>query len=394
MFSDLGIVQNIIQSKRGAEKFYIDTAWSIQVIRGGVICILILLISFLLDYFNSIALFSDKSVYSDPELPLLLAVMSITGLIAGFNSLNIALQNRNLKLKKIVIIEVVSQLMGLIIMIVLAWYYRNIWSLVFGTIISAIVKMALSHHHTFGAKANFAWDKEAVREIFHFGKWIFGSSIFTFLSAQGDRLLLGGLISPRELGIYTIAFFLAMAFKEVIRKVMTSVFYPALSEVVRTRRSELKAIYYQMRQKLDIVVMLGVGLMATCGHLIIEFLYDDRYSNAGWMLEILSLSFVFLGTTMAGVVLMALGNSKSIMVMTAASTLFLFVSLPVAFHFWGLYGAVVAIALKSLIEIPIIFYMMKQYDLLSWFDEFKMWPILLITYTAGHYFSLYIASVI
>jgi O-antigen/teichoic acid export membrane protein len=390
MFSDLGITQNIIQSKKSTDKSYLNTAWSIQVLRGGVIFLFMLLISWFVYYGGTTGLFAAQSVYADPVLPFLLAVMSISGLIAGFNSLNIAVHNRELQLKNIVVIELISQGLGLICMIGLAWYFQNVWSLVFGTIVSALIKMCLSHHGMFGARAKFMWDKTAASEIFHFGKWIFGSSIFTFFAGQGDRILLGGLLTPAELGIYTIAYFLAMAFKEVVRKVMSSVLYPALSEVARTRPTELKAIYYQIRKKLDVAVMVVVGLMASSGHYIIYFLYDERYTEAGWMLEVLSLSILFLGTTMAGVVLMALGNTKSIMVMTAASTLFLFVSVPIAFHYWLLEGAVIAIALNALVEIPIIFYMMKQYKLLSWFCEFRMWPLFFISYAFGHYASAWL----
>ncbi len=387
MFSDLGIAQNIIQSKKTGDARYLNTAWTVQVLRGVVIFVLMLMISGSILLANQAGLFPVLSVYADPLLPALLAVMSISGLIAGFNSLNIAVHNRELQLKNIVAIELLSQALGLIAMIGLAWYYQNVWSLVFGTLCSAFIKMAFSHHVYFGALPKFMWDKPSVKEVFHFGKWIFGSSIFTFFAGQGDRILLGGLVTSAELGVYTIAFFLAMAFKEIVRKVMSSVFYPALSEVARTRPDELKTIYYRIRQKLDIAVMIVVGLMASSGHYIIAFLYDDRYIEAGWMLEILSLSILFLGTTMAGVVLMALGNTKSIMMMTATSTLFLFVSVPVAFHFWGMQGAVAAIALNALVEIPIIFYMMRRYQLLSWFNEFRMWPLFFISYFIGNHLS-------
>jgi O-antigen/teichoic acid export membrane protein len=387
MFSDLGITQNIIQSKKSGDKKYLNTAWSIQVLRGVVIFFLMLSISWLVYYSNTLGFFSAQSVYADPLLPVLLAVMSIAGLISGFNSLNLAVHNRELELKNIVLVELISQVLGLVFMIALALYYKNIWSLVFGTLLSFFIKVVLSHHRAFGDKAKFMWDATAAREIFHFGKWIFGSSIFTFFAGRGDRILLGGLISPAELGVYSIAFFLATAFKEIVRKVMSSVFYPALSEVARTRPNDLQEVYYRIRKKLDTAVMVVVGLMASCGNLVITFLYDERYVQAGWMLEILSLSTLFLGTTMAGVCLMALGNTKSIMFITATSTVFLFISVPTAFYFWSLDGAVIVIALNALVEIPIIFYMMRRYQLLNWFYEFRMWPLFFITYALGHYGS-------
>jgi O-antigen/teichoic acid export membrane protein len=383
MFSDLGVTQNIIQSKRSDERDYINTAWSVQILRGSVMFLLMLILSISFYYVGGSGLFAEGSVYSDTELPFILAAMSLTGLISGFNSINLALLNRDLKLKKIMTIEVLSQVMGLLVMIALAWYQRDIWSLVVGTVFSAFCKMLLSHHRSLGDKSCWGWDKESLHEIFHFGKWVFGASIFTFLMGQGDRLLLGGLVSPKELGVYTIAFFLAMAFKEIVRKVMSSVLYPVLSEVVRSRPQDLKKVYYKMRRHLDAVVMIVVGILASTGHVVIDFLYDDRYQNAGWMLEILSLSTIFLGITMAGVCFMALGNSKYIMLLTGVSAIFLFISVPLAYGIYGLYGAVVVIALNSIVEVPLIFYKMHQYKLLCLKSEFKFFPLFFISYYMG-----------
>jgi O-antigen/teichoic acid export membrane protein len=380
MFSDLGFFQNIVQSKRGEDTAYLNTAWTLQVIRGGVIGLVVLLLSFALYYVQHAGFLNVSSTYAEPQLPFVLALMSLSAFISGFNSVNLAILNRNLHLNKITLIELISQVAGLAVMILLAWQYKNIWSLVIGTIVSVSTKMILSHHPALGKSYHFGWDKDAFLELFHFGKWIFGASIFTFLMGQGDRLLLAGLIPAKELGVYTIAFFLAMAFKEVVRKVMSSVLYPALSEIVRTRPDELKRVYYHIRNRLDLVVMIVVGVLASSGHIAIDLLYDDRYQEAGWMLELLSLSSIFLGITMAGVCFMALGDSKSIMMLTAVSAIVLFISVPIAYNIFGLYGAVAAIALNSVVEIPLIFYKMHQYKLLSWKNELKMWPLFFLTY--------------
>lgn len=385
MFSDLGIFQNIIQSKRSGEKSYVDTAWTIQILRGGVITVILLGLAVVLYFLNDSGVFSDTSVYAAPELPWIIAVMSMTALISGFNSINLALLNRDLRLKEIALIDVFSQVIGLITMIFLAFIYTNIWALVIGTVVSSFVKMMMSHLSSFGVKNRVAWDVSAAKEIFHFGKWIFGASIFTFFAGQGDRLILGGLVSPEELGIYTIAFFLATAFRNVVRRVMSSVFYPVLSEVVRTRPRELRTIYYKIRCKVDVVVMIVVGFLASSGHVIIELLYDDRYINAGWMLEFLSLATIFVGITMAGTCLLALGDSKAIMKLTAASSIALFITVPISYSYFGIEGAVLAIALNSIVELPLLFSMMSKYQLLNWKKEIQFFPLFFICYGAGYY---------
>jgi len=88
MFSDLGVFQNIVQSKRGEDKIYLNTAWTLQVIRGGIIGLVVILISFILSYVQNIGYLNVNSAYSAPELPFVLALMSLSPFISGFNSVN------------------------------------------------------------------------------------------------------------------------------------------------------------------------------------------------------------------------------------------------------------------------------------------------------------------
>jgi len=383
MFSDVGLLQNIVQSKRGEDPDYLNTAWTIQIIRGFLIFLFALLLSVALHFFGNMGVLSVGTVYGNPDLPLFLAVVSMRSIVAGFNSIHILLLNRRLMLGKLTVVELISQVAGLIFMLSWAWFQRDIWALIYGGFVSVFLKLILSHSMNLGERCRIHWDKQAVYEIIHFGKWVFGASVFTFFAGQGDRIILGGLITSNELGVYSVAFFLAMAFKGIVRKIISSVFYPVLSEVVRERPQELKRIFYKIRSNVDSLIMVVVGLLASTGHVIVEFLYDDRYQYAGWVFEVLVLSTVFLGITIAGSCLLALGDSKSVMQLTAASSIFLFISLPIAFHYFGFRGAVIAIALNAIVELPILFYKMKQYDFLDWAKELRFWPLFVLSYSGG-----------
>jgi len=328
---------------------------------------------------------STETVYGNAELPFILAVVSITSVISGFNSIYILLLNRKLNLGKLTLINFTSQFIGVIFTVLWAWYKTDIWALVFGGIVSSGIKMLLSHSLNLGAKCCFCWDNKAAHEIIHFGKWIFISSILGFFLNQGDRVLLGLWVTPEVLGVYSIAFFLAMALKDIIKKVIASVFYPMLSEVVRERPDELKYIYYKIREKVDFITMSSAGLMASMGHLIINALYDDRYIEAGWMIEILSIALVFVGYSMAGVCLMAKGDVKSNVWLILVAVIFLYISLPIAYYYYGIYGVIVMISLNYIIDIPSTFYMLRKNNLLSIGKEFKMIPILFIFYIFGNY---------
>jgi len=385
MFSDVGLLQNIVQSKRGEEPDYLNTAWTIQIIRGFFIFFIALLSATGLYYAGQVGYLSEETVYGNTQLPFILAVVSISTVISAFNSIHILLLNRKLMLGKSVLIELLSQIMGLIFMLTWAWYQRDIWALVFGGTAASLTKMLLSHSLALGDRCRFCWDKLAAYEIFHFGKWIFISSILGFLLNQGDRVILGFLVTPKIMGIYSIAFFLAMALKDLLKKIVSSVFYPMLSEIARNNPDDLKHVYYKVRAKVDFIAMFSAGLMMSMGHLLIEILYDQRYEQAGSMIEVLSLSIIFVGYSMAGVCLMAKGDVKSNAVLILIATVFLYISVPFAYYFFGFYGALVVISLNYIIDVPSTFYMMKKNNLLDILKEFRMLPVLGVSYGFGQY---------
>ena len=390
MFSDVGLQQNIVQSKKGEEKSYLNTAWSIQIIRGVIIFIIALLISSTLFMSQQKNFFPDNSVYADPILPFVLAIMSFTAVIAGFNSVNLFLLNRKLLISKVITIEVISHAIGLVVMVSVAWFWREIWVLVLAGLISATVKMLLSHHSSLGQRCCFKIDKQHCYDIIHFGKWIFLGSILGFLLSQGDRLFLGAWLTPEMLGIYSIAFFMANAAREIMKKLAGSVFYPMLSEVFRENPEKIKSVYYRLRLRVDFVTMTAAGFLASTGSVIIAFLYDDRYLESGWMFQILSISIIFIGFNMAAACLMARGDSKSHAIMMMVTVTVLFIGLPIAHSFFGLIGAIVFIALLDMANIPTTLYMMKKAEVLNIKREFLMLPMFFIAYFLGHYLVLLI----
>src|SRR5438093_11787610 len=84
MFSDLGLRQSIVQSKRGDDSAFLNTAWAIQIIRGVLLWFLALGISMLVAHANSRGLVPKDSVYADPNLPYVIAVLAFGTVIVGF----------------------------------------------------------------------------------------------------------------------------------------------------------------------------------------------------------------------------------------------------------------------------------------------------------------------
>jgi O-antigen/teichoic acid export membrane protein len=278
LFSDVGIGLSIVQNKRGDDPAFINTAWTIQVIRGFVLWALCLGITYPLAVF-----------YKNPQLLWLLPVVGLSTIVDGFCSTAPFSLERHLNLRKLTILELSIQVLQLVIMLVWAYFNRTIWALAGAGLIAAVVRMVWTHRLIPKYHNGLQWEARSVTEIFSFGRWIFLSTALTFLAEQADRLILGKLLSLELLGIYGIALMLGDVPRQVAVALSHRVVLPAASKLADLPRSELRAKILKHRRLLVLVLLGAIATLAGFGDVIIGLLYDSRYAAAGWMLPLLAL---------------------------------------------------------------------------------------------------------
>ena len=383
LFSDLGITQNIIQSRRGNDPAFLHTAWVVKILRGVLICFLALLVSLGLHLAATRHMVAPDTVYADSRLPMVLAVISLFAIIQGFESNRLSLAWRHLDLRRMTMFDLVTQILGLLVMLTWAVLDRTVWALVAGTLAGQLIRTLLSHRLLPGPADRWAWEAEAFTEIFHFGKWIFISSILGFLAMNGDRLILGGLVGADVLGQYSIAFFLATALQQLMSRFFSGVAFPALSEVVRNTPEKLKATYYKIRLRVDALALFSSGCLFVLGVPIIHILYDKRYWDAGPMLEVLALSLIVARYELAEHCYLALGLPKWLTLQKTIRLLVLYLAVPIAFFMYQLPGAIWAIVLSMFSIVPVTIYANSRLGILDVKKELIALPFFLLGWLCG-----------
>jgi len=246
-----------------------------------------------------------------------------------------------------------------------------------------MVNVALTYK-IFSYRHKLAWNKEVVKEVFNFGKWIFIASALTYLANQGDKLIFASYITAAELGVFSIAVMLVGVFSSIIEQLTSKIGLPVLSQVVKNNPEKIKEKYYFIRLRQDFIAYFFIGILIASAPLIIEFLYDERYHHAGWMMQILSISLVGLVLSTLGLsCLTALGSTKIRVKIMLMKSLMIFIGLPVLWHFYGFVGAVWAVTCSAFVAIPIQYIEMNKYAVFSFIKEVRVLPVILISY----YFS-------
>lgn len=388
LMSDIGLRQNIVRSTRGDDPAFLDTAWVIDIARGVFLWILALLLSLALHLAGRAGLLPATSVYSSPELPLVIAVSSFAAVLIGLQSTKMASAQRSFNQRRLVQIDLTSQLVALAVMFGLGLATRSIWALVAGGLVGSLTATVLSHAWMSGHRNRLRWDPAAFREILDFGKWAFASSAVFVLASAGDRLLLGGYADAGVLGLYAIAALMIRAVEGVLNKLYTSVSLPALSEIARSDPSRLRGMYYKLSIPADILLLFLMGFLFLAGRLVIDLLYDPRYAAAGPMLEVLSFSLFAVRYGGALQVYAAVGIPRYLTVINVVRCVSLYASVPLLYRVGGTPAAIWAIALHSLATVPLVYYFNSKLRLNDLRRELVVLPALALGLACGYAVNL------
>ena len=384
MFSDMGIWAFIVRHKNGLNEEYLNTAWSIQVIRGWLIFFIVsCLAALLFSYTNSGA--EIAGAYGHPMLPILIVIVGVTAIINAYASMAPAIVSREILRGRLESIDLFSQILGVTTMLAWAFISPTIWALVIAPIVSSLTK-TISLNTVFHHRHKFSINKNAFYEIINFGKWVVVSSIFRFIGSQGDKLILAALLATADLGIYSIAFFLASALGMLMNSISSKIFFPLFSHIGIQDIDKLRQVYYNARLKMDFVAGSASGFLMATGVFWVGILYDARYHEAGWMLQILSVSLIFNTITTQGLnCLTSIGITKTSAITDAIRTVVTIIGIPVMFYYFGLEGAVWVVALNACLGIPLIYQRLQNEKLLVLNKEFFSIPFAMLGYYFGRF---------
>ena len=316
MLSDIGINTSIIQSKRGDDPDFLRTAWTLGVIRGLILWLCACLIAWPAAWF-----------YGEPQLASMIPVSGLTSLLMGFQTTAIPQHSRQMKFGKLTVLRLISQAFGLTVTVLLAWQMRSVWALVLGGVIGTTFQTWLPYRVLPGIRHYIAIDRTCVREIIRFGRWLLFATAMGYLAGQAaDKLVLGKLVSPEILGIYSLAFMLAQLPSSVVAALMGQVFYSALSEVARNDDSRYAEKLHHVRDSIWRPLLLLIVSLGFFGPLLFETLWDSRYHAAGWMLQLLLINVWFDGLNSSlNAALLARGDSFA---STVQNALMLLIGVP------------------------------------------------------------------
>ena len=132
--------QTSIWSQRGAERRYIDTVFTVRLLRSLVISGLLCALSGPFAWY-----FGKPETEARYWLPGLFLALSVNGLIDALQSPARAARMKGLDFRRVALGDFVAALLGVAITIGLALWLRSVWAMVLGHLISTAIRTVASH---------------------------------------------------------------------------------------------------------------------------------------------------------------------------------------------------------------------------------------------------------
>lgn len=325
MFSDVGIGTAVVQSKRGEDRAFLNTAWTMHVGRGFVLWLATLAIAW-----------PVAAIYNENVLVLLIPALGLTAAIEGFKSTAIFTLDRRLLQGRAVLMDLAYGVLG--VAVTVGWAYAvkpDVWALFAGGLAQTLLVVALSYLLLPGYGNWFHWDKEAAHELFTFGKWIFLGTVVTYLAFQADRLLLPKAVGLELAGIYGRAGSLAGMATALMSTFVTKLIFPVYSRLHQEGR-DIRAEFGRVHFTAAAFAALLVIGMLSAGPAACRTLYGAAYQDSAWMLQIVAVGAWFQmleGTT--GASLLALGQPRAITVSNFSRLVGVLAFVPVGYWVGG-----------------------------------------------------------
>ena len=374
MVSDIGVRDAVIHNERGDCPEFLNTVWTILIIRGFILWGVIVAIA------SPFARF-----YDEPQLTWLLPIVGLMCVARGFASTSILTASRHILARWNVTILVCGNIAGTVSMVILALITRSVLALAIGNVVNAVVFTAVSYQFGEHRGHRFCWDRDAAAAVSAFGRWIIPSSALTILLQQGDKLILGKLVSSSTLGLYSIGSNLAGLPMMIFDRLTNTVLQPLYAKTrdLSTDDAHSKIRRFRMALLASLLPILWVFIFGS--YWVFRILYTDEFLEAHKFCSITALGISFRLCTDMGPIFQAHGQAEKHFRIMLVRCIIMLTSMFVGYNIGEYMGLIWGLAVSPLIYYPYQAWMYRKLG--KWQPEIDFSGIAICLIASGIYFT-------
>ena len=271
-FSNGGIASALIRTKKIDDKL-VGEFFTLSIIAHSLFFLLLQAIAEPL-----------AQAYNDPRLANVIRVTSCTFLISLIGFVPSTILNRDMQFKKLAIVDALSESVGALTTVFLAWKGWGYWSLVIGVLVSEFVKQ------TGYALRNPKWIwpsrfTQKIKEIVSFAWKSATQAAIGYTVFNVDVAIAGLFLTTAELGFYQFAVVLAMMPAAKVLPMLRQVALPVYSKI-QSDPSSLER-YFLKTQRISALIFVpifwGIGAVAST---LVPVVFGDKWEPAAILIAV------------------------------------------------------------------------------------------------------------
>ena len=273
--SELGLESALI-SKAEVDCEDLAVAWTIAIARG---------------FAMAACLWAAADVIGQamqmPQLASVLRVHVWALVLQGLRSPAMAILLKNLDLRRRVSMDLVRRMIEAGTTITLALWFRNVWALMAGQLVGVCVGSLLSYWVA-PFRPSLSLSTQRLIKFLRFGAYVNLTSLLVFAVTSGGEFVVGRVLGPEALGLYTLALALPVMIGIRAPILITQVSMPVYSKLQLDKSGTVRA--FGMHFGLLVLVLSPLAfIMAVAAPEIVRILGGEKWMGAAEPLRVLSI---------------------------------------------------------------------------------------------------------
>jgi len=322
----VGIDNYLIQNDKITDTI-VRNAWFLNIVRGVVLTLFALVIC---PFYSQII--------NEPATLQILWIVAFKPFLDGIKNPGYILAEREIRFGKISTYEILCAFLEVVVVVVIAWFIRDAEALALGLLFGSLLKTMLSFFF-FPIIGLPQFDLTHQVKLLAVAKYFVVIAAGTLVMAQGDNLIIGAVEGSKSLGLYVIAYQLALIPVLFLQDIANRVALPVFSSL-QNEKERLRSVLSDVMQLQLAIIIPFVLVLSVFAHELIITLYGDKWEEAGSVLR--ALVFVTLGKGLTHVCvpyILGTGAYSFASRIKTMETLIFLLSVYLGVRYYGLTGA-------------------------------------------------------
>ncbi|MFK7739159.1 MAG: oligosaccharide flippase family protein, partial [Planctomycetota bacterium] len=265
--------QTTMSSQSDVDRRYLDTVFTVRVLRGfvisGVLCGLAWPLA---------AFFATPETTALYWLPGLFLALAPNALLDAFQSPARAARMKGLDFRRIVLGDFLAAVLGTGVTILLAFLWGNVWAMLVGHLSMTAIKSAVSYLSA-PHMPRFTLHRPVLKELLHYNLGALGAPFLLLLIQAAPAVVLGKVLrSTGALAIFDFAGRIARLPEDIFLRVVAPVAIPAYAQL-QNDRERLGRAWLQAVHAFMLVGGPLTAAMAWTGKALPYVLFGPKYGS-------------------------------------------------------------------------------------------------------------------